>query len=134
MAAHPICCGKMAFARPGPTSPRMRLALSQQPVAKVLAVGDLIRVTQDDDGAWHLAQVPAAQAALVSLNPDNGAIISVVGGMGFEQSKFNRATQAERQPGSNFKPFLYSAALDVGIHCGDHHQRRADRAGGRLPG
>jgi penicillin-binding protein 1A len=88
---------------------------SQQPVAKVLAVGDLIRVTQDDDGTWQLAQLPAAQAALVSLNPDNGAIISLVGGIGFEQSKFNRATQAERQPGSNFKPFLYSAALDAGF-------------------
>ncbi len=86
-----------------------------QSVAKVLAVGDLIRVTLDEDGEWHLAQVPAAQAALVSLNPDNGAIISVVGGIGFEQSKFNRATQAERQPGSNFKPFLYSAALDSGF-------------------
>ena len=81
----------------------------------VLAVGDLIRVTLEEDGAWHLAQVPAAQAALVSLNPDNGAIISVVGGIGFAQSKFNRATQAERQPGSNFKPFLYSAALDSGF-------------------
>jgi penicillin-binding protein 1A len=88
---------------------------SQQPLQKVLAVGDLIRVTQDDTGAWHLAQVPAAQAALVSLNPDNGAIVSLVGGLGFDQSKFNRATQAERQPGSNFKPFLYSAAFEVGF-------------------
>jgi len=88
---------------------------SQQPVAKILAVGDLIRVTQDDKGAWQLAQVPAAQAALVSLNPDNGAIVSIVGGIGFEQSKFNRATQAERQPGSNFKPFLYSAAFEAGF-------------------
>ena len=83
-------------------------------VAKVLAIGDLIRVTQEE-GAWHLAQVPAAQAALVSLDPDNGAIISIVGGLVFEQSKFNRATQAKRQPGSNFKPFLYSAALDSGF-------------------
>ncbi|CAA0100006.1 Penicillin-binding protein 1A [Halioglobus japonicus] len=88
---------------------------SQQPVSKVLAVGDLIRVTQDEEGAWQLAQLPAAQAALVSLNPDNGAIISIVGGIGFEQSKFNRATQAQRQPGSNFKPFLYAAALDAGF-------------------
>ncbi len=80
----------------------------------VLAVGDLIRVTQQDD-EWHLAQVPAVQAALVSLNPDNGAIISIVGGLGFELSKFNRATQAQRQPGSNFKPFVYSAALEAGF-------------------
>ncbi|MEQ8262319.1 penicillin-binding protein 1A [Pseudohaliea sp.] len=82
--------------------------------ADVLAVGDVIRVDRRDD-AWRLSQVPAAQAALVSLDPDDGAIISLVGGIGFELSKFNRATQAERQPGSNFKPFLYAAALDAGF-------------------
>ena len=82
--------------------------------ADVLAVGDVIRVDRRD-GAWHLSQVPAAQAALVSLDPDDGAILSLVGGIGFELSKFNRATQAERQPGSNFKPFLYAAALDAGF-------------------
>ena len=81
----------------------------------VLAVGDLIRISANEEGAWQLAQVPAAQAALVSLNPKNGAIISIVGGMGFELSKFNRATQAQRQPGSNFKPFVYSAALEGGF-------------------
>ncbi|KGE04004.1 penicillin-binding protein 1A [Pseudohaliea rubra] len=81
--------------------------------AEVLSVGDVIRVDREG-GAWHLAQVPAAQAALVSLAPDDGAILSLVGGIGFELSKFNRATQAERQPGSNFKPFLYAAALDAG--------------------
>ncbi len=83
--------------------------------ADVLAAGDLIRVTANEDGQWLLTQVPAAQAALVSLNPEDGAIISIVGGMGFELSKFNRATQAQRQPGSNFKPFLYSAALESGF-------------------
>jgi len=83
--------------------------------AAVLAVGDLIRVTLNEAEQWQLSQIPAAQAALVSLRPDNGAIISIVGGMGFELSKFNRATQAKRQPGSNFKPFLYSAALESGF-------------------
>lgn len=83
--------------------------------AAVLAVGDLIRVTLNEADQWQLSQIPAAQAALVSLRPDNGAIISIVGGMGFELSKFNRATQAKRQPGSNFKPFLYSAALESGF-------------------
>jgi penicillin-binding protein 1A len=82
--------------------------------ADVAALGDLIRTIQGDEGEWRLAQVPAAQAALVSLDPNNGAIISIVGGMGFEQSKFNRATQAERQPGSNFKPFVYSTAFEAG--------------------
>jgi penicillin-binding protein 1A len=93
--------------------------------ADVLAVGDLIRVTyrekegeakeEEAQTGWFLSQVPAAQAALVSLHPDDGAIISIVGGIGFELSKFNRATQAMRQPGSNFKPFLYSAALESGF-------------------
>jgi penicillin-binding protein 1A len=83
--------------------------------AEVLAVGDLIRVTLNEEDQWSLSQVPAAQAALVSLRSDDGAIISIVGGMGFELSKFNRATQARRQPGSNFKPFLYSAALESGF-------------------
>ncbi|MEP1469986.1 MAG: penicillin-binding protein 1A [Halieaceae bacterium] len=83
--------------------------------ADVVAVGDMVRVIVEDDGDWHLSQVPAAQAALVSLNPDDGAINAIVGGMGFELSKFNRATQAQRQPGSNFKPFVYSAALNHGF-------------------
>ncbi|MEH6589191.1 MAG: penicillin-binding protein 1A [Halioglobus sp.] len=82
--------------------------------ADVATAGDLIRTIQGEEGEWRLAQVPAAQAALVSLDPNNGAIVSIVGGMGFELSKFNRATQAERQPGSNFKPFVYSAAFESG--------------------
>lgn len=83
-------------------------------LAEILQVGDMIRVTQGDDGTLHFAQLPDVQGALVSLNPNNGAIIALVGGLGFELSKFNRATQAKRQPGSNFKPFLYSAALANG--------------------
>ncbi len=83
--------------------------------AELFRPGDLIRVVRNEQGDWQLAQIPAAQGALVSLNPDNGAIISVVGGMGFELSKFNRANQALRQPGSNFKPFLYAAALEAGF-------------------
>ncbi|PLW69109.1 penicillin-binding protein 1A [Pseudohalioglobus lutimaris] len=77
--------------------------------------GDLVRLTRNAEDSWQLAQVPAAQAALVSLRADDGAIVSIVGGMGFELSKFNRATQAQRQPGSNFKPFLYGAALEAGF-------------------
>lgn len=83
--------------------------------AAVLNVGDQIRIVQLSDAQWHLTQVPAAQAALVSLDPDDGAILSMVGGIGFEKSKFNRASQAQRQPGSNFKPFVYSAALNAGF-------------------
>lgn len=83
--------------------------------AALFSPGDLIRVSRDDTGALHLTQIPAAQSALVSLKPDNGAILSMVGGLGFSQSKFNRVTQASRQPGSNFKPFIYSAALEHGF-------------------
>ncbi|KUJ82889.1 penicillin-binding protein 1A [Microbulbifer flavimaris] len=63
---------------------------------------------------WHLAQVPAAQGTLVSLAPEDGAIRALVGGYDFRQSHFNRATQAARQPGSNFKPFIYAAAIERG--------------------
>ena len=82
----------------------------------LLSIGDLLRVRWDEENRqWRLAQVPRAQAALVSLDPKDGAIRSLVGGMGFELSKFNRATQAKRQPGSNFKAFLYAAAIEHGI-------------------
>ncbi|XPE40256.1 penicillin-binding transpeptidase domain-containing protein [Shigella flexneri] len=65
--------------------------------------------------AWWLAQVPDVNSALVSINPQNGAVLALVGGFDFNQSKFNRATQALRQVGSNIKPFLYTAAMDKGL-------------------
>ncbi|NND69831.1 MAG: peptidase, partial [Halioglobus sp.] len=101
--------------RAAPYRGESRVGPRPKNVAEVLTVGDMIRITTDADGAPWLSQVPAAQAALVSLDPKDGAIRSVVGGMGFELSKFNRATQAMRQPGSSFKPFLYSAALNSGF-------------------
>ena len=85
----------------------------QQP-SDVAQVGDLIRVQRQDDASLRFVQLPAAQSALVSLNPHNGAIRALVGGFSFEQSNYNRAAQAKRQPGSSFKPFVYSAALDKG--------------------
>ncbi|SHF79580.1 penicillin-binding protein 1A [Microbulbifer donghaiensis] len=63
---------------------------------------------------WHISQVPAAQGALVSLAPEDGAIRALVGGYDFRQSHFNRVTQAARQPGSNFKPFIYASAIEKG--------------------
>ena len=63
---------------------------------------------------WALSQVPDVQGALVALNPNNGGVIALVGGYEYVHSKFNRATQALRQPGSSFKPFIYSAALSKG--------------------
>ncbi len=83
--------------------------------ADIVHVGDIIYVDPMDDGGWRLAEVPKAAGALVSLNPNDGAILALTGGFDFYQSSFNRATQAERQPGSNIKPFIYCAALDKGF-------------------
>lgn len=83
-------------------------------VADVLAPGDIIYLMPITIGGWALAQLPEAQAALVSIDPLDGAITSLAGGLDFSLSKFNRATQAARQPGSSFKPFIYSAALEAG--------------------
>ena len=66
--------------------------------------------------SWRLDQLPRAQAALVSLSPENGALRALVGGLSFAASKFNRATQARRQPGSSFKPFVYAAAFERGYN------------------
>ncbi|WP_144818043.1 peptidoglycan glycosyltransferase/peptidoglycan DD-transpeptidase MrcA [Enterobacter sp. DE0047] len=83
-------------------------------VTDAVQAGQQIWVRQVND-AWWLAQVPDVNSALVSINPQNGAVIALVGGFDFNQSKFNRATQALRQVGSNIKPFLYTAAMDKGL-------------------
>lgn len=83
-------------------------------MADVIKAGDIIRVVDTAKG-WQLRQIPRASSALVSLRPDDGAILALTGGFDFFASKFNRATQARRQPGSSFKPFIYSAALDAGF-------------------
>lgn len=80
--------------------------------ADVLAAGDVILVRRNGNRPWELAQPPAINGALVSIDANDGAIKAVVGGYDFYQTKFNRALQAERQPGSNIKPFIYSAALE----------------------
>jgi penicillin-binding protein 1A len=98
----------------------------------VLQIGDVVRIewraplaTQEDNplkpntldstGYWHLGQIPAVEGALVSVKVSDGAIEALVGGFDFKKSKFNRVVQAFRQPGSNFKPFIYSAALENGF-------------------
>ena len=83
-------------------------------VSEVLSVGDVIRVSQVE-GGWQLRQVPDVSAALVSLNPEDGGIAALVGGFDYYSSKFNRVIQANRQPGSSFKPIIYSAALEAGF-------------------
>ncbi len=82
--------------------------------ASIVKQGDIVYVVSNGSAA-QLAQLPEVQGALVSLDPDDGAIVALVGGFDFFSNKFNRATQAKRQPGSGFKPFLYSAALDYGF-------------------
>lgn len=83
--------------------------------ADVVAVGDVVRVIETPEIGWRLAQVPAVEGGFVSLRPSDGAILALVGGFDFKRSKFNRVTQAWRQPGSSFKPFIYSAALEAGF-------------------
>ena len=80
----------------------------------IVKTGDVIEIIQAYNGQWRLTQIPEVQGSIVALNPQDGAILALVGGFDYEHSNFNRITQAERQPGSNFKPFLYSAALAKG--------------------
>ena len=82
--------------------------------SELFSTGDLIRI-EESDGQWKLNQLPKAQAAIVALNPEDGGIQALVGGFDFYQSHFNRITQAKRQPGSNFKPFIYTTALENGF-------------------
>ncbi len=83
--------------------------------ADVAKAGDVVRLRISADGKAQLAQAPMAEGALVALRPSDGAVTALVGGFDFYRSKFNRAIQATRQPGSSFKPFVYSAALEHGM-------------------
>ena len=82
---------------------------------KQIRRGSIIRLAQDIQGNWNIVQMPQIEAAFVSLNPNDGAIKSLIGGFDFTQKKFNHVTQAWRQPGSSFKPFIYSASLDKNL-------------------
>ena len=82
---------------------------------KRLRPGAVVRLLQSEPGVWKLAQLPQVEAAFVSMNPETGAILSLVGGFDFRRNQFNHVTQALRQPGSSFKPFIYSAALEKGF-------------------
>jgi penicillin-binding protein 1A len=79
-----------------------------------IKTGAIIRVLPSD-GRWVLAQIPQVEAAFVSLDTNNGGIRALVGGFDFNRNKYNRVSQAQRQPGSSFKPFIYAAALEKGI-------------------
>ncbi|MGP8433209.1 penicillin-binding protein 1A [Paraburkholderia fungorum] len=77
--------------------------------------GAIVRLVKDDDGNWSITQLPQVEGAFVSVVPQDGAIRALVGGFDFNKNKFNHVTQAWRQPGSSFKPFIYSASLEKGL-------------------
>ena len=83
-------------------------------MSDVVRPGDAIYVEKGDDGNYKLRQLPVIQGALLVMDPHTGRVLALVGGFSYAQSEFNRATQALRQPGSSFKPFVYAAALDNG--------------------
>ena len=103
----------MSWARPA--LEQDGLGPSPKTAGDVLAVGDVVYLEALPEGLFRLGQLPAVSGALVALDPHDGAIVALVGGFDFGASKYNRVTQAQRQPGSAFKPFLYSAALERGF-------------------
>lgn len=91
------------------------LGANPKTAADVLAGGDVVYVVADKEGHAQLAQVPQAQSAFIAMDPNDGAIAALVGGFDYFSNKFNRAVQAQRLPGSGFKPFFYSSALEDGF-------------------
>ena len=108
-----ISWDNMKWARPFLTVNSMGPAPSHP--SDILKPGDQIWVRTTSTGEYRLAQEPQAQSALISMHPDDGSILALVGGYNFYDSMYNRATQALRQAGSSFKPFIYSAALTNGM-------------------
>lgn len=89
---------------------------TRRPINQVLKTGDVVYVEPlaDRSGQWRLRQVPAIEGAMVVMEPTTGRVLALSGGFSYDESQFNRATQAMRQPGSSFKPIVYSTALDNG--------------------
>jgi len=92
-----------------------RMLDEKAPPNKRIRRGAVIRVQKDDKGNWQIVQMPEVESAFVSLDPQNGSMRALVGGFDFNRNKFNHVSQAWRQPGSSFKPFIYSAALEKGF-------------------
>ncbi|KVM99867.1 penicillin-binding protein [Burkholderia diffusa] len=90
------------------------LSASAQPNRRIRP-GAIVRVVKNDAGKWAITQLPQVEGAFISIVPQDGAIRSLVGGFDYNKNKFNHVTQAWRQPGSSFKPFIYSASLDKGL-------------------
>ena len=96
------------------TIPRSDTNWVSEPMPEMLNAGDVVHVAQKD-GGWSLRQVPEVQGAFMAMDVDTGRVLAMQGGFSYQHSVFNRATQATRQPGSSFKPFVYAAALDSGF-------------------
>lgn len=92
-----------------------RLLGENVPPTQRIRRGAIIRITKDEKGRWQIAQLPQVESALVSADPRTGAIRALIGGFDFNRNQYNHVTQALRQPGSSFKPFIYSAALEKGF-------------------
>jgi penicillin-binding protein 1A len=105
----------LSWARPAIDPLKDALGPNPKTAGEVLTAGNVVYVEPLPESGYRLGQVPAVSGALVALDPNDGAIISLVGGFDFGSSKYNRVVQAHRQPGSAFKPFLYSAALERGF-------------------
>jgi penicillin-binding protein 1A len=90
-------------------------AIGERNPDRALRRGSVVRLSAGEKGTWSITQLPRVEAALVALDPANGAILCLAGGVDYNASKFNHVTQAWRQPGSSFKPFIYSAALEKGF-------------------
>ena len=92
-----------------------RMLDDKAPANKRIVRGAVVRLQKNDKGSWQISQLPEVESAFVAVDPRDGAIRALVGGFDFNRNKFNHATQAWRQPGSSFKPFIYSASLEKGF-------------------
>src|SRR5258706_5616980 len=92
-----------------------RMLDTRTPQNRRVRPGSIIRIQMDESGNWQITQLPETEGAFISLNPRDGAVRSLVGGFDFNRSQYNHVTQAWRQPGSGFKPFIYSSALEKGF-------------------
>ena len=104
---------QMKWARAHVTS--RKLGSKPEKPADIVQLGDVIYARQNESGEWTLTQIPNVEGALVSISSEDGAVLAMVGGFDYYMGKFNRAVQAQRQMGSNIKPFVYSAALESGF-------------------
>lgn len=95
-----------------------RMLDDKAPPNKRLKRGAIVRLLKDDKSGWQISQLPEVESAFVAVDPRDGAVRALVGGFDFNRNKFNHVTQAWRQPGSSFKPFIYSAALEKGYNPG----------------